>query len=179
MPAHTRAPDCPRLTFAGMQAGSPGPDPHHPVHRRCALAAASFSAGGSYRHVVNGASCATVPTLQAQTAHIRTGHAPEERGERLLSRALLLRVAGCQPRAGHPPPCAPPTERERQREECTGPSTAAPRNAPRQPGTWNHTSACATAGRSVHPPSACMKSHGVARRRSHRKSRSSAACRKS
>ena len=135
--------------------------------------------GGSYRHVVNGASRATVPILQAQTAHTRTGQAPQERGERLLSRALLLRDAGCQPRAGRPPPCAPPTERERQREECTGPSTAAPRNAPRQPGTWNHTSACATAGRSVHPPSACMKSHGVARRRSHRKSRSSAACRKS
>ena len=54
-----------------MEVASLGPDPHHPVHRRCALAAESFSVGGSYRHVVNGGSCATVPTLQAQTAYIR------------------------------------------------------------------------------------------------------------
>ena len=135
--------------------------------------------GGSYRHAVNGGSCATMPTLEPQTAHLRAGHAHEGRGRRLLSRALPRRVAGCQPRAGPPAPGAPPTEREWQREGCTGPSTVAPRSAPRQPGTWNHTSACGTAGRSVHPLSACMKSHGVARRRSHRSSWSSAGFHKS
>ena len=138
-----------------------------------------FPPRGSYTHVVNGPSCATVPTLELQTAHLRTGHAPEERGGRLLSRALPRRVAGCQPRAGPPAPGAPPTEREWQREGCTGPSPVAPRSAPRQPGTWNHTSACGTAGRSVHPLSACMKSHGVARWRSHRRSWSSAGFHKS
>ena len=103
----------PSHTLAGMQAASPGPDPHHPVHRhrmkttdwracrlrdrrgerrsagcgesgalerrtqpvadirgmhRCADVVHSLlilsPPGGSYRHVVNGASCATMPTLE-------------------------------------------------------------------------------------------------------------------
>ena len=214
-------------TFAGTQAASPCPDPHHPVHRHrmgtadwtaCRLrercgerrsAGCGESAverrtkpdadirgmncradavhsltilclhGGSYRHAGNGVSCLTMPTLEPPTAHLRTGHAHEGRGRRLLSRFLPRRVAGCQARAGSPAPCAPPTERERQREGCTGPSPVAPRSAPRQPGTWNHRSGCATAVRCVHPPSACMRSHGVARRRSHRSSWSSAGFHKS
>ena len=65
--------------------------------------------GGSYRHGVNGGSRATMPTLEPQTAHLRAGRAPEEEGERLLSWAFPLRLAGCQPRAGppHPVRCPP------------------------------------------------------------------------
>ena len=62
-----------------------------------------FPPRGSYTHVVNGPSCATVLTLELQTAHLRTGHAPEEHGVRPLSRAVPLRVAGCQPRVAPPP----------------------------------------------------------------------------
>ena len=168
----------PSHTFAGTQAASLCPDPHHPVHRHrmgtadwtacrlrerrgerlsagcgesaverrtkpdadirgtncCADAVHSLTIlclhGGSHRHAGNGVSCLTMPTLEPPTAHLRTGHAHEGRGRRLLSRALPRRGAGCQPRAGSPAPCAPPTERERQREGCTGPSSVAPRSAP-------------------------------------------------
>ena len=74
-------------------------------------------------------------------AHTRAPDCPPQ------NRACTRRTRRTAPVPGTPPPgrrlpapgrtpapCAPPTERERLREECTGPSTAAPRNAPRQPG---------------------------------------------